>query len=63
MSNRLLHEQLAEASQCGCHWLGRLAHLNRQGVTAGPDQEEAIRQTQYWLHRYGSLADQVSSRN
>ena len=63
MSNRALHEQLAEASQRGCHWLGRLAHFDRQGVTTGPDQEEAIRQTQYWLHRYGSLADQASSRN
>ena len=62
-SDGVLQERLAEASKRGCHWLGRLTHFHGNGVTAGPDREEAFQQTQYWLHQYGSLADQVSSGN
>lgn len=63
MSDGVLQERLAEARKQGCYWLGRLAHLHGEGVEAGPDREESFRKTHYWLHQYGFLADQISSRN
>lgn len=61
MSASTLQAEIAEANRRGCYWLGRMATLERRGIRMGPDREEAERKTQFWLHRFGTLAEQVGA--
>lgn len=61
MSAQTLQDEIAEANRRGCYWLGRVATLERHGIHVGPDREEAERKTQFWLHRFGTLAEQASA--